>query len=138
MSRPTPDRRALTLLTIGQIAVWATIFFSVFLGPFAAKAMTGTIAFGGLPFAMYYLANLVVVVPAGRLMDRLGRSPVLGLGHGIAALGAAAVATSLAIRADAGLGGVILFLVGLFLLSAGSSVALLTRVAVADLYPPEA
>lgn len=127
----------LVLLSVGQACVWATIFLSVFLGPFAVREMTGTFALGGLPFAMYYLSNLLVVMPAGRLMDRIGRPSVLALGHGTGAAGATAVAISLASVASGGSLAMVGFLVGLFLMSAGASIALLTRVAVADLFPPE-
>lgn len=129
-------RRQLALLYIGQLCVWATIFLSVIYGALAIRQMTGTFALGGMPVAMYSLSSLVVIYPAGRLMDRIGRAPVLALGHVFGAAGAAIVAVSLH-SLGAGLASGAGFLAGLFLLSAGSSVALLTRVAVADLYPPE-
>ncbi len=122
-------------MCLSQAAVWATVFLSVFVGPFAVREFTGSFALGGLPFAMYSLSNLLVVLPAGRLMDRVGRAPVLALGHVAGAGGAAAVALSLGLAARGGLLAVAAFLGGLFLLSAGSSVAFLTRVPAADLYP---
>ncbi len=72
----------------------------MFLGPFAVKAMTGTFALGGLPIAMYSVSQLLVILPAGRLMDRVGRAPVLALGHGVGAGGAVTVAGCLALNAS--------------------------------------
>lgn len=141
MSRVDPPRStglAFACLCASQACVWASLFLSVFLGPFAIREMTGSFALSGLPFAMYFLANLVVLVPAGRAMDRIGRAPVLALGHGTAGIGATCVAAGVAFRISLGGLGLVAFLAGLFLLGAGSSVALLTRVPVADLYPTEA
>ena len=86
-------------MCLGQASVWSTLFLGVFLGPFAAREMTGSFALSGLPFAMYFLANLLVLVPAGRLMDRIGRTPVLALGHIAGAGGAFSVAAGLAFNA---------------------------------------
>ena len=128
-------RRPLALLYIGQACAFATVFLGVFAGPFAVREMTGSFALGGLPVAMYPLASLLVIVPAGRLMDRIGRGPVLALGHVAGAAGASAVALSLGSGSVAW--AVPAFLAGLFLLSAGSGIAFLARVAVSDLYPPD-
>lgn len=95
MSRTGLERdidAAIGLLSTSQVAVWATIFLSVFLGPLAIEEITGSFALGGIPFAMYYLSNLLVVVLAGRFMNRIGRAPVLAIGHGAGAAGAASVA----------------------------------------------
>lgn len=138
MDPPRSTASAFACLCVSQACVWASLFLSVFLGPFAIREMTGSFAFGGVPFAMYFLANLVVLVPAGRAMDRIGRATVLTAGHGTAGIGAAGVAASVAFRGSLGVLGFVGFLAGLFLLGAGSSVALLTRVPVADLYPPSA
>lgn len=121
-------------MAAGQIALNAGVFLHVFLGPFATERITGTIALGGLPFAIFFLVNLLIVVPSGRLMDRIGRPTVLALGHAFAGLGAGVVAGSL--FAGPGLA-FPAFVLGLFLLAAGWSVAGLTRVAAADLYPAE-
>ncbi len=138
MDAPRPTALAFACLCASQACVWASLFLSVFLGPFAIREMTGSFALSGLPFAMYFLANLVVLVPAGRAMDRIGRASVLALGHGTAGIGATCVAAGVAFHGSLGVLGLVAFLAGLFLLGAGSSVALLTRVPVADLYPPAA
>ncbi len=137
MDAPKSTGLAFGCLCGSQACVWASLFLGVFLGPFAIREMTGSFALSGLPFAMYLLANLVVLVPAGRAMDRIGRAPVLAVGHGIAGIGAGWVAGSVAFRSNLGALGLVAFLSGLFLIGAGSSVALLTRVPVVDLYPPE-
>jgi MFS family permease len=129
-------RWAFAGLCASQASVWAVLFLSVFLGPFAIREMTGSFALSGLPFAMVFLANLVVLIPAGRAMDRIGRAPVLASGHGVGAIGAAIVAMSVGFRENTGSFAVVGFLGGLFLVGAGTSIALLTRVPVADLHPP--
>jgi len=68
---------------------------------------------------MYYLSNLLVVFPAGRLMDRVGRAPVLALGHAAGACGAASVALSLGAQVGGGPLVLASFLGGLFCVGAG-------------------
>src|SRR3972149_4196201 len=97
------------------------------IGPLRVRGSTDLCAAGGLPVAMYPLASLLVIVPAGRLMDRIGRGPVLALGHVAGAAGASAVALSLGSGSAAW--AVPAFLAGLFLLSAGFGIAFLARVA---------
>ena len=82
MEPPRSTALAFACLCVSQACVWAALFLSVFLGPFAIREMTGSFALSGLPFAMLFLAILVVLVPAGRAMDRIGRAPVLAAGRG--------------------------------------------------------
>ena len=125
----------MVLLATSQVCSFATAFLFVFFGPFAMIDMGGGAALGGLPFAIAFLATPVATIPAGRLMDRVGRAPILAAGHAAGAAGAIAVAAALAGR-SAGLLAMAGFLGGLFLLSAGVSVTYLGRLAAADLYPP--
>lgn len=135
MPIPDPRRRNLRYLVLGQTALNTGVFLHVFLGAFAVQRVTGSVALGGLPFAIYFFVSLFVTVPAGRWMDRVGRAAVLGVGHVLAAAGAAVIAGSLVIPLGAAT--FPLLVTGLFLLAAGWSVAGLTRVAAADLYSTE-
>ena len=85
----------------------------------------------GLGPAIVLASGALVALPAGLLMDRVGRVPVLAagfaagiLGCGLAALGSAGG------HAAAVLG-------GLVLVGAANATALLARTAAGDMYPPE-
>ena len=117
MATPSSVRRPFALLCLDHVFIWSTLFLGVFLGPFAAREMTGSFALSGLPFAMYFLANLLVLVPAAWLMDRIGRTPVLALGHLAGVGGAFSVAAGLTARAAGSVVAIPTFLGGLFLRS---------------------
>ena len=85
----------------------------------------------GLGPAITLGAGALAALPAGLLMDRFGRVPVLAggfasgaLGCGLAALGSAQ-------------GWAIVVLVGLVLVGTSSATGLLARTAAGDMYPPE-
>ena len=85
----------------------------------------------GLGPAIVLATGALTALPAGRLMDRVGRVPVLvsgfasgALGCGLAALGSANEAAPFV-------------LAGLLLIGAASGIALLARAAAGDMYPPE-
>lgn len=84
----------------------------------------------GLGPAIVLACGAAVAVPAGRLMDRVGRVPVLAggfaagaVGCGLAALGSAAESAPLV-------------LLGLACVGAANATALLARTAAGDMYPP--
>lgn len=85
----------------------------------------------GLGPAIVLASGALAALPAGRLMDRVGRVPVLaggfvagGLGAGLAALGSAQDLPAAV-------------LAGFVLVGVASGTALLARAAAADMYPPE-
>src|SRR5687768_16908418 len=85
----------------------------------------------GLGPATVLPAGALAALPAGRLMDRVGRVPVLAGGFalgaggaGLAAAGSAAESAPLVLAGLPGVGG-------------ASGTALLTRTAAGDMYPPE-
>jgi len=85
----------------------------------------------GLGPAIVLACGALAALPAGRAMDRVGRVPVLALGFcagalgcGLAALGSAAELAPVVLAGLAGVG-------------AASGVALLSRAAAGDMYPPE-
>jgi MFS family permease len=85
----------------------------------------------GLGPAITLACGALAALPAGRAMDRHGRVPVLAAGYligmagcGLAALGAATASAPAVLAGLAGVG-------------AASGVALLSRTAAGDMYPPE-
>ena len=85
----------------------------------------------GLGPAIVLASGALAALPAGRAMDRVGRVPVLAAGYltGAAGCGLAALGSASEL-APAVLG-------GLILVGAASGVALLSRTAAGDMYPPE-
>ncbi|HZC13424.1 MAG TPA: MFS transporter, partial [Thermoleophilaceae bacterium] len=85
----------------------------------------------GLGPAIVLAAGALAALPAGRAMDRFGRVPVLAVGYltGAAGCGLAALGSASEL-APAVIGG----LIGV---GAASGVALLSRTAAGDMYPPE-
>jgi MFS family permease len=85
----------------------------------------------GLGPAIVLASSALAALPAGRAMDRIGRVPVLAAGYltgaagcGLAALGSASELAPVVLG-------------GLVLVGAASGVALLSRTAAGDMYPPE-
>jgi len=93
--------------------------------------VTGVRGLLGLGPAIFLTASGLTAVPAGRLMDRFGRTPVMTGGFALGASGCAL--TALATRTDSALAVV----VGFALVGASGGIALLIRTAAGDMYPPE-
>jgi MFS family permease len=93
--------------------------------------VTGVEGLLGLGPAIYLASSGVAALPAGRLMDRIGRIPVISGGFVLVSIGC--LITALSTRT----GSVLAVLVGLSLIGAGSGIALLMRAAAGDMYPPE-
>ena len=85
----------------------------------------------GLGPAIVLASGALAALPAGRLMDRIGRVPVLAGGFAIGALGGVLAALGSAIESAP------IVLVGLVCVGAASGTALLARTAAGDMYPPE-
>ncbi len=85
----------------------------------------------GLGPAIVLASGALVALPAGLLMDRVGRVPVLAAGYavGIAGCGLAALGSA----RDAA----VAVLGGLVLVGAANATALLARTAAGDMYPPD-
>jgi MFS family permease len=93
--------------------------------------VTGVRGLLGLGPAIFLTASGLTAVPAGRLMDRFGRTPVMTAGFAVGAGGCAL--TALATRTESTLA----VIGGFGLVGASSGVALLIRTAAGDMYPPE-
>src|SRR5687767_15205700 len=83
----------------------------------------------GLGPAIFLAAGALAALPAGRLMDRLGRVPVIAGGFGIGAVGCLLTAIGCAVDSA------ILVVLGFVGVGAMSGSVLLARTAAADMYP---
>jgi MFS family permease len=92
--------------------------------------VTGVRGLVGLGPAIFLTASALTSMPAGRMMDRVGRKPVMSAGFVIGAAGCAL--TALATRTDSTLA----VIGGFTLIGAASAVSLLIRTAAGDMYPP--
>jgi len=92
--------------------------------------VTGVRGLLGLGPAIFLIASALTSVPAGRMMDRVGRKPVMSVGFVVGAAGCAL--TALATRTDSTLA----VIAGFGLIGAASAVSLLIRTAAGDMYPP--
>jgi len=92
--------------------------------------VTGVKGLLGLGPAIFLTASGLTAVPAGRLMDRLGRMPVIAAGFALGAAGCAL--TALATRT----GSTPAVIAGFGLVGASSGIALLIRTAAGDMYTP--
>ena len=126
-----PIRRN-TVLLAGTLAVNSAVLQLVA----AVSSITFVLVTGfekllGLGPAIFLVSSALTAVPAGRLMDRLGRIPVIAGGFGLGAVGcwltALGTATETAVPVIAGFA----------LVGSSSGVALLLRTAAGDMYPPE-
>jgi MFS family permease len=92
--------------------------------------VTGVRGLLGLGPAIFLIASALTSVPAGRMMDRVGRKPVMSFGFVVGAAGCAV--TALATRTDS----TVAVIAGFSLIGAASAVSLLIRAAAGDMYPP--
>jgi len=93
--------------------------------------VTGVRGLLGLGPAIFLTSSGLTAVPAGRLMDRVGRTPVMTGGFALATCGCAL--TALATRT----GSALAVIAGFTLVGASSGISLLIRTAAGDMYPPE-
>src|SRR5688572_22227119 len=92
--------------------------------------VTGIEGILGLGPAIFLLAAAVAALPAGRLMDRIGRVPVLAGGACAGIVGCAVTALGCAVESA------FLVVPGFALVGVASGTVLLARAAAADMYPP--
>ena len=100
-------------------------------GSITLVLVLGTRGLLGLGPAIVLASGALAALPAGRLMDRAGRVPVLAAGFVIGALGCGLASAGSAWESAP------VVLAGLILVGVASGTALLTRTAAGDMYPPE-
>jgi MFS family permease len=93
--------------------------------------VTGFEALLGLGPAIFLVSSALTALPAGRLMDTLGRIPVIVGGFSLGAAGC--WLTALGTATDSA----VAVIVGFALVGSSGGVALLVRTAAGDMYPPE-
>jgi MFS family permease len=93
--------------------------------------VTGVRGLLGLGPAIFLTFSGLTSLPAGRLMDRIGRTPVMTGGFTLATIGCCV--TALATRTES----TPLVILGFACIGAASGIALLIRTAAGDMYPPE-
>jgi MFS family permease len=121
-----------TLILAGAMAVYSSVLQLVAaVSSITFVLVTGVEGLLGLGPAIFLTSSALTAVPAGRLMDRLGRKPVISGGYLSAAAGCSLTALA------ANLGSAPLVIVGFALTGAANGIALLIRGAAGDMYPPE-
>jgi MFS family permease len=126
-----PIRRNTALLGAANAVNSAVLQLVAAVSSLTFVLVTGIEGLLGLGPAIYLASSGLAALPAGRLMDRVGRIPVVAGGFVLVAVGC--VVTALSTRTES----VLLVLMGLSMIGAGSGTALLMRAAAGDMYPPE-
>jgi MFS family permease len=121
-----------TLILAAAMAVYSSVLQLVAaVSSITFVLVTGVEGLLGLGPAIFLTASALTAVPAGRLMDRLGRKPVIAAGYVSAAAGCSLTALA------TNLGSAPLVILGFAMTGAANGVALLIRTAAGDMYPPE-
>ncbi len=124
-------KRNTLLLAAALAANSGTLQLNAAIAAITLSRVVGLDGLLGLGPAITLAAGAVAALPAGRLMDRIGRVPVLAGGFGIAAAGCLLAGGGSATDSAP------LVVAGLLAIGVGSGTALLTRAAAGDMYPPE-
>jgi MFS family permease len=124
-------RRNTILLALSLFLLSGVLQLAVAVATITLVLVTGIESILGLGPAIFLVAGALAALPAGRLMDRIGRVPVIAAGFSIGAVGCAL--TSLGCALDSA-PAVVLGFVGV---GAMNGCVLLARTAAADMYPVE-
>jgi MFS family permease len=119
------------LLASCLVALSGTVQLVVAVSTVTLVLVTGVEGILGLGPAVFLTSAALASLPAGRLMDRLGRVPVIAGGFVCGSAGCAITALGCAL--DSGL----LVGLGFALVGVAAGTVLLARAAGADMYPPE-
>lgn len=123
-------RRSQFLLATAQAVYSSSAQLSIALSTVTFVLVTGFTALLGIGPAIFLSSAAVAALPAGRLMDRIGRVPVIAAGFVLGALGA--VATAFGVRAGSGT----VVICGFVLIGCANGTIQLLRAAAGDLVPP--
>lgn len=124
-------RKNAFLLAGGLVCNSGMFQLSAALSSLTLVAVTGITGILGLGPAIFLTAGGLAVAPAGRLMDRVGRMPVIRSSYVSAGAGCAVVSAGCRFSSAA------LVAVGLALVGASAAVVQLSRAAAAEMFPPE-
>jgi MFS family permease len=126
-----PIRRNTVLLAAALAANSGMLQLSAAVASLTLVTVVGARGLLGLGPAIVLASGALTALPAGRLMDRIGRVPVLAGGFAVGAIGCSLAALGSAVDSP------VAVLIGLLGVGAASGTALLTRAAAGDMYPPE-
>lgn len=126
-----PIRRNTILLGAAVAVNSATLQLVAAVSALTFALVTGETRLLGLGPALFLVSSALTSFPAGRLMDRIGRVPVLASGFAVGAVGA--VLTSLGAYLSSGW----IAVPGFILIGAAGATGQLARAAAGDMYPPE-
>jgi len=126
-----PVRRNTFLLSLCLLLLSGVLQLAVAVATITLVLVTGIESILGLGPAIFITAGALAALPAGRLMDRLGRVPVIAGGFGVGALGCVLTALGCAVESAT------LLILGFLGVGAMNGAVLLARTAAADMYPPE-
>ena len=126
-----PIRRNTVILSATMAVNSAVLQLVAAVSSLTFVLVTGVRGLLGLGPAIFLTASGLTSVPAGRFMDRFGRTPVMTFGFAVGALGCAVTALA------TNLGSTLLVIAGFGLIGMASAVALLIRTAAGDMYPPQ-
>ena len=126
-----PIRRNTVILSVTMAVNSAVLQLVAAMSSLTFVLVTGVRGLLGLGPAIFLTASGLTAVPAGRMMDRFGRTPVMSFGFAVGSAGCAL--TALATRTDS----TIAVIAGFGLVGASGGIALLIRTAAGDMYPPE-
>ena len=125
------QRRTLAVVVLAQVLGGAGLAAGLTVGALLAAQLLGGEGYAGLPVAALTLGSALTAYLVGRLTNRYGRRPGLGIGFAAGGAGAVGVVTA------AALGSVPLLFAALFVYGAGSATNLQSRYAGTDLATPQ-
>ncbi|MDX6408251.1 MAG: hypothetical protein QOE13_1322 [Gaiellaceae bacterium] len=124
-----PIRRNTLILSATMAVNSAVLQLTAAVSSLTFVLVTGIRGLLGLGPAIFLTSSGLTAVPAGRLMDRVGRTPVMTAGFAFGASGCAL--TALATRTDS----TVALIAGFVLIGGSSGISLLIRTAAGDMYP---
>ena len=126
-----PVKRNTVLLSLCLVTLSGVLQLAVAVATITLVLVTGIESILGLGPAIFLTAGALAALPAGRLMDRHGRVPVIAGGFVIGMVGCSL--TALGCLVDSA----VLVIFGFLGVGAMNGAVLLARTAVADMYPEE-
>jgi MFS family permease len=126
-----PVRRNTVLLALCLLLLSGVLQLAVAVATITLVLVTGIESILGLGPAIFLASGALAAMPAGRLMDRIGRVPVIAGGFGVGAAGCGLTALGCAVD------NAVPVIVGYMAVGAMSGTVLLARTAAADMVPPE-